>query len=85
MSKTTKRRPGRPPKPKAEMTKTTRMTGRAFNAWMDAAGFTDSEAARQLGTAPSTIARYRADGGPALLALACSAISAGLSPWKSAR
>lgn len=51
------------------------MTARQFNAWQAALGLTDSQAARQLGTSPSTIARYREQGGPAILALACYALA----------
>ena len=81
-AKPTKRKAGRPRLPEAEKAPRVQpMTGKQFAAWCDHMGLRDSDAARQLGTAPSTIARYRKDGGPALLGLACAAISAGLSSW----
>jgi DNA-binding CsgD family transcriptional regulator len=77
-----KRRVGRPSlnEPRAP-----RMTARQFNAWQATLGLTDSQAARHLGTSPSTIARYRSAGGPALLGLACAAVAAGLSSWNNAK
>jgi predicted transcriptional regulator len=65
-----KRQRGRPRL--LDQTKAGKMPGKAFIAWQAALGLTDSQAARQLGTSPSTIARYRIAGGPAVLALACA-------------
>lgn len=79
--------PQRPKRGRPPIDKTTapRMTARAFIAWQGALGLTDSQAARQLGTAPSSIARYRESGGTALLGLACAAVAAGLPSWNKAR
>lgn len=79
MIKAPKRKRGRPVSVTDK--KASRMPGKAFQSWLVSSGLTDSMAARQLGTSPSTIARYRKEGGPALLALACSALSSGLSAW----
>jgi len=82
-AKPTKRKAGRPRLDEAEKAARVQpMTGKQFAAWCDHMGYRDIDAARQLGTAPSTIARYQAKGGPALLGLACAAISAGLPSWK---
>ncbi|CAN0444459.1 unnamed protein product [Phaeothamnion confervicola] len=61
------------------------MPAKAFNAWQAALGLTDSQAARALGTAPSTIARYRTAGGSHLIGLACAAVAAGLPSWNKAK
>jgi DNA-binding CsgD family transcriptional regulator len=71
------KRLGRPPS--VERTPAARMTGRAFVLWQSALGLTDSQAARMLGTSPSTIARYRTQGGSRVLALACAAVKAGIT------
>jgi transposase len=81
-AKAAKRRPGRPWPNVDRTSKAQRMTARAFASWLEAQGLTDSDAARLLGTSPSTIARYREKGGPALLGLACAAVSKGLASWK---
>lgn len=77
-----RRRPGRPWPDVDRATKAERMQARTFLAWLASMGMTDSEAARALGCSPSTVARYREQGGPAILGLACNAISKGLSSWK---
>jgi hypothetical protein len=58
------------------------MTADDFNAWLEHTGFSGLEAARQLGTANNTIVRYRRDGAPHYIGLACSAICQGLPPWR---
>lgn len=80
---TPKPKRGRPPS--VDHTPAPRMTGKQFTAWQAALGLTDSQAARILGTAPSSIARYREKGGRHWLGLACAAIAAGLPSWKPAR
>lgn len=76
-----KRKPGRPRT--VFDAKAQPMPARQYAAWQAALGLNDSQAARILGTSPSTIARYRESGGPALLGLACAAVGAGLSRWKA--
>lgn len=78
-----KRKPGRPRT--VFETKAPAMPARTYDAWQAALGLTDSQAARILGTAPSTIARYRTAGGPALLGLACAAVAAGLPSWNKGK
>jgi len=78
-----KRKPGRP---KSDLGPTTQpMPAKAFTAWQASQGLTDSQAARQLGTSPSTIARYRSAGGSALLGLACAAVAADLPSWNKGK
>lgn len=50
------------------------MKAAAFRAWLDAMKISGSEAARLLGVNPNTITRYRREGGPKMLALACAAL-----------
>ncbi len=78
-----KRQPGRPRT--VDHTPAPRMTGRQFTAWQAALGLTDSQAARILGTAPSSIARYREKGGRHWLGLACAAVAAGLPSWNKGK
>lgn len=70
------------------------MTSEAFNAWMDAMGFTTREqAAEALGVSVDTIKHYRTghrgDGKPVVysrtVALACAALYHRLKPWTGAR
>lgn len=78
-----KRKPGRPRT--VFETKALPMPARQYAAWQAALGLTDSQASRILGTAPSTIARYRESGGPALLGLACAAVAAELPSWNKGK
>lgn len=74
-----KRKPGRPVT--VDHTKLPDMRGKTFAAWCGAMGYTDSAAARALDVAPSTIARYRENGAPYMVSLACAALARGLKPW----
>lgn len=58
------------------------MKGEDFLAWMESRGLNDSSAARTLGISRTTVIKYREEGAPPLVALACAAISAGLGPWE---
>jgi hypothetical protein len=62
------------------------MTGEEFSAWMDAEGLSYSGVQATLGIRNrSTISTYRSDGAPLTVALACSAVSAGLGPWRPSK
>jgi hypothetical protein len=78
MAKRSMKRPGRPWPNQDRTSKAQRMSAAAFCAWLEAQDLTDSDASRALGTSPSTIARYKEQGGPAILGLACAAISKGI-------
>lgn len=60
------------------------MTADDFEAWQDGMGLSGLEAARRLGLAKNSVVRYRAEGAPVTVALACAALAAGLGPWRPA-
>jgi hypothetical protein len=58
------------------------MSGADFAAWLEAEGLTLREAQEKLGVGSRTsLSKYKEEGAPLTVALACSAISAGLGPW----
>lgn len=63
------------------------MTPEAFNYWLwsmhpDAdLRLTDRDAGSALGCHRVTVAKYRKEGAPKFVALACSALARGLGPW----
>lgn len=58
------------------------MSPAEFDAWLDRMGFSGREAARKLGLGVNTVPRYLREGAPLTTALACSALAAGLGPWR---
>ena len=58
------------------------MTSDAFGRWLKAMDITGAEAARLLGVQPNTIVRYRQQGTPTMVALACAALYHRLNAWK---
>lgn len=58
------------------------MTAETFNQWLRAMGISCVEACRLLGVQPNTITRYRRNGAPKAIALACSALFHRLGEWK---
>lgn len=60
------------------------MTADDFNAWLDHMGWSMRKASIELGVSKNTIPRYREDGAPLHIALACAALTHGLPPWKVA-
>lgn len=66
----------------------TAMTAADFTAWlafmkMKKLAMNDAEAASRLGVHPNTLGRWKRDGAPAHIALACAAIYDGLPPFKA--
>ncbi|SKA13668.1 hypothetical protein SAMN05428963_106205 [Consotaella salsifontis] len=61
------------------------MTPQDFNAWLDQLWFCDEDAAENLGVDVETIVRFRKEGAPHYIALACSAIERRLKPWQPRR
>ncbi|RYF29915.1 MAG: hypothetical protein EOO23_06335 [Comamonadaceae bacterium] len=59
------------------------MTAEDFCAWLEKEKLNDSAAARALDLSRNTIVKYKAEGAPLHIALACAAISFGLPPWKT--
>lgn len=58
------------------------MTADDFNAWLAHMGYSGLEAARKLGCANNTVVKYRRDGAPDYIGLACAALAFGLPHWK---
>lgn len=57
------------------------MTADDLRAWQTAMGYTQQEAAQQLGISWATYKRHLVGEPPLQMALACAALAAGLSPW----
>lgn len=58
-----------------------RMPAAVFEGWLDAMGWSGLEAARRLGASKNSVLRWRREGAPMTVALACAALAAGLGPW----
>ena len=58
------------------------MTANEFSAWLKAMKISGAEAARLLGVNVNTITRYKRDGAPQTVALACAALYHRLEEWK---
>ncbi|WP_028035871.1 hypothetical protein [Chelativorans sp. J32] len=59
------------------------MEAKDFTAWLDHMQFSDAEAARRLGLGSrNTIAKYKVEGAPEYIGLACAALAYGLPAWK---
>lgn len=58
------------------------MSGEDFSAWIEHMGYSGREAARQLGLANDSVVKYKREGAPLHVALACAALAFGLPPWK---
>jgi hypothetical protein len=58
------------------------MSGKDFEAWMEKRGLsiTGAMAALEIGSR-HTIIKFKRDGAPLYIALACAAIAAGVAPW----
>lgn len=52
-----------------------------FMDWMRAMDISSVEAGRLLGVHANTITKYRAEGAPTVVALACRALYHRLEPW----
>lgn len=57
------------------------MTGSDFIAWMAHLSLNNQEAAKVLEIGRNTVTRYRKDGAPRHIGLACSAIAMNLPAW----
>lgn len=59
------------------------MTPSDIRAWRSAMGYTQQQAAKELGVSLRTVKAWEAGfaAPPAFLALACAALAAGLGPW----
>lgn len=58
------------------------MTAKEFQDWLRAMKISGAEAARLLGVNANTITRYKREGAPQTVSLACSALYHRLREWK---
>ncbi len=58
------------------------MTGPDFTSWMSHLGLNNLEAAERLDIGRNTVTRYKRDGAPGHIGLACSAIAMNLPEWR---
>jgi len=56
-----------------------------FVAWMEQQHLNDTTAARELGVSRPSVIKYRKEGAPRVVALACAALSADLEPEDALR
>jgi hypothetical protein len=62
------------------------ISGEDFTRWMAAMGYSYTDVEANLGIGSRhTIVKFRRDGAPLYIALACSAIAAGLGPYRPVR
>lgn len=63
------------------------MTAETFSAWADhmvGLGYSQAKMALLLGTTANQILRWRRNGAPKYIGLACKAIELGFTPWTPA-
>jgi hypothetical protein len=53
-----------------------------MRSWLAAMKISSAEGARLLGIHANTMTRYKAEGAPAHIALACAALYHRIEPWK---
>jgi DNA-binding transcriptional regulator YiaG len=58
------------------------MTNTEFNEWLKAMRVSGAEAARLLGVNVNTVSRYKRNGAPKSVGLACAALFHRLGEWK---
>jgi transcriptional regulator with XRE-family HTH domain len=58
------------------------MTANEFCTWLKAMKITGAEAARLLGVNVNTITRYKKEGAPQTVSLACAALYHRMEEWK---
>ena len=59
------------------------MSAEDFNAWLEHMNFNDAAATRALGLGSrNTLVKYKAEGAPVYVALACAALAYGLPAWR---
>lgn len=57
------------------------MTPEAMRSWLTEMKISAAEGARLLGVHPNTMTKYKAEGAPKHIALACAALYHRLKPW----
>lgn len=58
------------------------LTAKQFIEWLDNMQVSGAEAGRLLGVHANTILRYKTEGAPLVVALACRALYHRLEPWR---
>lgn len=58
------------------------MKAKDFSAWIAYMAWNDSEVARQLDISRNSVAKYKDEGAPGYIGLACAALAANLLPWE---
>lgn len=59
------------------------MTGEDFTEWMKREKHSVSSAARALGISRTTVMKYKEEGAPEYIGLACAALALGSGAWRS--
>lgn len=57
------------------------MTGQEFCDWQDRMKLNDVKTAKALALSRNTVAKYKIEGAPLHVALACAALVRGIAPW----
>lgn len=57
------------------------MTPQSMRSWLAEMKISSAEGARLLGIHPNTMTRYKTEGAPVHVALACAALYHKLKPW----
>jgi len=57
------------------------MTAEHFKNWIAVMGWNDSQVASALALSRNSVAKYKREGAPLNIGLACAALAAGLAPW----
>lgn len=59
------------------------MTAKEFNDWLEHMKLNDAAATRALGLGSrNTVVKYKLEGAPVYIALACAALAFGLPAWR---
>lgn len=61
------------------------MTAQDFTRWVAVMGWNDSRVASELALSRNTVAKYKREGAPLSIGLACAALAAGLPAWEAGR
>lgn len=61
------------------------MTAQDFNDWLEFEKLNDVQASNALGVSRNSIAKYKSEGAPQTVELACNAITYRLPGWRHAK
>jgi hypothetical protein len=57
------------------------MTAESMRLWLSEMGISAAEGAKLLGVHPNTMTKYKTEGAPVHIALACAALYHRIKPW----